>query len=158
MINNDTTWQIHQKYMVQALRLAEVAFDEDEVPIGAIIVHENKIVGKGYNQVQKLNDPTAHAEMIAISAATQTIGQKYIKDATVYVTLEPCPMCAAALVWSKIGRVVYAASDASYGACGSTYHLHQDHHLNHEFEAIQGILEMDSEYLLKSFFLKKRTQ
>ncbi|MEL0010172.1 MAG: nucleoside deaminase, partial [Bacteroidota bacterium] len=122
MINNDTTWQIHQKYMAQALRLAEVAFDEHEVPIGAIIVHENKIVGKGYNQVQKLNDPTAHAEMIAISAATQTIGQKYIKDATMYVTLEPCPMCTAALVWSKIGRVVYAASDASYGACGSIYH------------------------------------
>ena len=158
MINNDTTWQIHQKYMAQALSLAEIAFDEDEVPIGAIIVHENKIVGKGYNQVQKLNDPTAHAEMIAISAATQTIGQKYIKDATMYVTLEPCPMCAAALVWSKIGRVVYAASDASYGACGSIYHLHQDHQLNHEFEAIQGILEMDSEYLLKSFFQKKRTQ
>ncbi len=112
MINNDTTWQIHQMYMAQALRLAQIAFDEDEVPIGAIIVHENKIVGKGYNQVQKLNDPTAHAEMIAISAATQTIGQKYIKDATMYVTLEPCPMCAAALVWSKIGRVVYAASDA----------------------------------------------
>ncbi len=158
MINNDTTWQIHQMYMAQALRLAEIAFDEDEVPIGAIIIHENKIVGKGYNQVQKLNDPTAHAEMIAISAATQTIGQKYIKDATMYVTLEPCPMCAAALVWSKIGRVVYAASDASYGACGSIYHLHQDHHLNHKFEVIQGILEMDSEYLLKSFFQKKRTQ
>lgn len=156
MINNDSIWQIHQKYMTKALQLAEVAFDEDEVPVGAIIVYENKIIGKGYNQVQKLNDPTAHAEMIAISSAIQTIGHKYLKDATMYVTLEPCPMCAGALAWSKITKVVYAASDASYGACGSIYNLHQDGHLNHSFEVIQGILEMDSEYLLKNFFQHKR--
>lgn len=86
-------WQVHQQYMAKALQLAERAFEEGEIPVGAIVVHENQIVGKGYNQVERLNDPTAHAEMLAISAACDTIDSKYLSDCTLYVTLEPCPMC-----------------------------------------------------------------
>lgn len=149
-------WKQHQQFMAKALLLAEKAFEEDEVPIGAVIIHEGRIVGKGYNQVQKLNDPTAHAEMIAISAACATLQSKYLADCTLYVTLEPCPMCAGALVWSKIKTVVYGASDARAGSCGSVFNISANKHLNHQYEVIQGILEADCEYLLQRFFQKKR--
>ena len=114
------------------------------------------IIGKGYNQVEKLSDPTAHAEMIAISAACETLGNKYLKGCTLYVTLEPCPMCAGALVWSKIDTIVYGASDSASGGSGSLFNITSNNNLNHQIEVIQGILEMDSEYLLKSFFGAKR--
>jgi len=149
-------WQVHQRYMVKALQLAEQAFEEGEVPVGAIVVHENQIVGKGYNQVERLNDPTAHAEMIAISAACDTLNNKYLTGCTLYVTLEPCPMCAGGLVWSKIDRVVFGATDSKTGACGSLFNVVQNHQLNHQPEVIQGVLEHDAEYLLKSFFASKR--
>jgi tRNA(adenine34) deaminase len=142
--------------MVKALQLAERAYEEGEIPVGAIVVLNNQIIGKGYNQVEKLKDPTAHAEMIALSAACDTIGNKYLKDATLYVTLEPCPMCAGALVWSKIDKVVYGASDPKAGACGSVLNILNNSDLNHRSEIIQGILEQDSEFLLKSFFSSKR--
>ena len=142
--------------MSRALQLAEQAFEEGEVPVGAIVVHENRIIGKGYNQVERLNDPTAHAEMIAISAACENIGKKYLTDCTLYVTLEPCPMCAGALVWSKIGTIVFGASDAKSGACGSVFNIPQNRHLNHRAEVIQGILENDAQYLLTAFFSSKR--
>lgn len=136
--------------------LAEQALDEDEVPVGAIIVKDDEIIGKGYNQVQRLNDPTAHAEILAISAACANIGEKYLSGCTMYVTLEPCPMCAGALVWSKIDRLVYGAQDARTGACGSLFNLAANQKLNHQAEVIQGIMEKDSEHLLKSFFAKRR--
>jgi tRNA(adenine34) deaminase len=98
-------------YMQQALREARRAFDEGEVPIGAVIVMNDRIIGRGYNQVERLNDCTAHAEMLAITAAFNFLGSKYLMEATLYVTLEPCLMCAGALYWSKIGRIVYAAPD-----------------------------------------------
>ena len=142
--------------MVKALQLAERAYEEGEIPVGAIVVLNNQIIGKGYNQVEKLKDPTAHAEMIALSAACDTIGNKYLKDATLYVTLEPCPMCAGALVWSKIDKVVYGASDPKAGACGSVLNILNNSDFNHRPEIIQGILEQDSEFLLKSFFSSKR--
>jgi tRNA(adenine34) deaminase len=142
--------------MVKALQLAERAYEEGEIPVGAIVVLNNQIIGRGYNQVEKLKDPTAHAEMIALSAACDTIGNKYLKDATLYVTLEPCPMCAGALVWSKIDKVVYGASDPKAGACGSVLNILNNSDLNHRSEIIQGILEQDSEFLLKSFFSSKR--
>lgn len=155
-VSEQPIWQLHQRYMVKALQLAEQAYEEGETPVGAIVVHENQIVGKGYNQVERLKDPTAHAEMIAISAACDTLGNKYLKDATLYVTLEPCPMCAGALVWSKIGRVVFGAADPKAGASGSLLNILENEGLNHQPEVIQGILELDSEYLLKSFFSSKR--
>ena len=157
MSNSDEPlWQSHQRFMAKAVMLAEQAFEEGEVPVGAIVVHNNAIVGKGYNQVERLNDPTAHAEMIAISAACDTLDEKYLGDCTLYVTLEPCPMCAGALVWSKIGTVVFGASDTKAGACGSVFNIVQNNHLNHRAEVIQGILEQDCEYLLTSFFSSKR--
>lgn len=142
--------------MALAVQLAEQAFEEGEIPVGAVVVHEGRVVGKGYNQVQKLNDPTAHAEMIAISAACDTLNNKYLKDCTMYVTLEPCPMCAGALVWSKVGRLVFGASDARSGSCGTVYDITRSPHLNHKVEVIQGILEQDSEYLISSFFEARR--
>ncbi len=157
MSNSDEPiWQSHQRFMVKAIQLAEKAFEEGEVPVGAIVVHNNQIVGKGYNQVERLNDPTAHAEMLAISAACDTLGEKYLSECTLYVTLEPCPMCAGALVWSKIGTVVYGASDSKAGACGSVFNIAQNHQLNHRAEIIQGILEADCQYLLTSFFSSRR--
>ena len=101
----------NEKYMREALREAGFAAAEDEVPIGAVIVCRGRIIGKGHNMTEKLNDPTAHAEMIAITAATEALGGKYLNECTLYVTVEPCPMCAGALAWSQIGRVVYGASD-----------------------------------------------
>ena len=102
-------------FMQQALRQARMAFDADEVPVGAVIVIENKIISRGYNQVEMLADPTAHAEMIALTSAFHYLGSKYLPDATIYITVEPCLMCAGALYWSKIGRIVYGASDEKNG-------------------------------------------
>ena len=104
-----------ERYMREALREASYAAQEDEVPIGAVIICNGKIIGKGHNMTERLNDPTAHAEMIAITAATEAMGGKYLNDCTLYVTVEPCPMCAGALAWSQIGRVVYGASDPKRG-------------------------------------------
>lgn len=148
--------QKHQRYMARAFMLAEQAYDEGEIPVGAIIVKDDQIVGKGYNQVQRLNDPTAHAEMIAVSAACDNIGEKYLSECTLYVTLEPCSMCAGALVWSKLGRLVFGALDARAGACGSLFNLAQNENLNHRVEIIHGVMEKDCEYLLKQFFMNKR--
>lgn len=153
---NEPLWQSHQRFMAKAVLLAEQAFEEGEVPVGAIVVYNNSIVGKGYNQVEKLNDPTAHAEMLAISAACDTIAEKYLTDCTLYVTLEPCPMCAGALVWSKLGTVVFGATDAKSGGCGSLFNIVGNTSLNHKVNVIQGILEHDCEYLLRSFFSSKR--
>lgn len=143
--------------MLQAYRLAEQAYEEDEVPVGALVVHNNRIIGRGYNQVERLKDCTAHAEMLAISAACNTLGDKFLNDCTLYVTLEPCPMCAGALVWSRVERIVFAAPDAKAGACGSLYNLTQSSRLNHQIETIQGVMEQDSEWLLKRFFEEKRS-
>ncbi|MEX2603585.1 MAG: tRNA adenosine(34) deaminase TadA [Gracilimonas sp.] len=151
-------WQQHQRYMARALMLAEQAFEEGEVPVGAVIVHKGEIIGKGYNQVERLNDPTAHAEMIAISAACETINQKYLSECTLYVTLEPCPMCASAVVWSKLGTVVFGASDANAGGCGSVFNISSNKKLNHQVEVIQGVMESECEHLMKAFFREKRAE
>src|SRR5699024_7841888 len=121
---------LHRKYMKQAFILAEQAYDDKEVPVGAIIVQDKRIIGKGYNQTERLNDPTAHAEILAISAACATIDTKYLDECTMYVTLEPCPMCAGALVWSKISRLVFGASDAKAGGCGSMFNIASNKKLN----------------------------
>lgn len=147
---------VHQNYMMQAFHLAEMAYDKGEVPIGAVVVHENRIIGKGYNQVEMLGDSTAHAEMIAISAACSTLQNKYLEDCTLYVTLEPCPMCAGALVWSKIKRIVFGAMDEKAGACGTVFNISSNKKLNHTIEIIQGVMEADCKYLLQEFFKSKR--
>ena len=149
-------WQQHQRFMARAFMLAEHAYDEGEVPVGAIVVHNDQIIGKGYNQVQRLNDPTAHAEMLAISAACETLNEKYLSDCTLYVTLEPCPMCAGASVWSKLGTVVFGASDAVAGGCGSVFNIAENNQLNHKVSVIQGVMEAECEYLMKQFFKEKR--
>lgn len=150
-------WQPHQQFMAKALILAEEAAAAGEVPVGAIIIDANqRILGKGYNQVETLNDPTAHAEMIALSAACESVGSKYLEGCTLYVTLEPCPMCAGALVWSKIDRVVFGALDARAGACGSVFNIAANKRLNHRLELVQGVLEADCEHVLKEFFKLRR--
>lgn len=144
--------------MMQALHQAELAMEKNEVPVGAVVVHKERIVGKGYNQVELMNDPTAHAEMIALSAACNTLQNKYLKECTLYVTLEPCPMCAGAIVWSKLGRVVFGAIDEQAGSCGSIFNIAANKKLNHQTEIIQGILEEESQKLLRTFFKNKRNK
>lgn len=142
--------------MARAFMLAEQAYENDEIPVGAVVVYNDQIIGKGYNQVEMLNDPTAHAEILAISAACETISEKYLSECTLYVTLEPCPMCAGAAMWSKLGTLVFGAQDARSGGCGSVFNIASNKKLNHQIEVIQGIMESESEYLLKEFFKQKR--
>ena len=134
-----------------ALRQAEQALDEDEIPVGAVVVCQGKIVAKAFNQTEILTDVTAHAEMLAITSAAQTIGGKYLKDCTLYVTLEPCLMCAGALYWSQLGRLVFGASEEKRGfrALGSRI-------LHPKTEILGGVLAEESEALLKEFFSRKR--
>ena len=141
---------------MQAFREAERAARMGEVPVGAVLVHDHRIVGRGHNQVELLSDSTAHAEMIALSAGFSHFGEKYLRSCTMYVTLEPCPMCAGALVWSKTGRLVFGAQDADAGACGSLFNIASNKNLNHRIEITQGVMESDCESLLRNFFNKLR--
>jgi len=139
-----------------ALNEAVKAYERDEVPIGCVIVKDNVIIGKGYNQTEQLTDSTAHAEMIAITAACGTLESRFLIGATMYVTLEPCPMCAGALVNSRIERLVFGAYDPKAGACGTLYTITEDERLNHRIHTIGGILDTDSVGILKEYFKKKR--
>lgn len=140
-------------FMRQALAQAQLAFSEDEVPVGAVVVIGNRIIARGYNQVEKLNDPTAHAEIIALTSAFNYLGSKYLPDATLYVTVEPCLMCAGALYWSKIGRIVYGASDEKNGYLHITRDVSPFHP---KTELVKGLLAMECADLMKSFFRQKR--
>ncbi|HEY8920872.1 MAG TPA: nucleoside deaminase [Chitinophaga sp.] len=140
-------------FMQQALKEARKAFDDDEVPVGAVVVMNEQVIGRGYNQVERLNDCTAHAEMIALTAAFNSLGSKYLMEATLYVTLEPCLMCAGALYWSKIGRIVYAARDDKHSYRRSTGE-HIPFHPKTRLE--QGPGETESLQLVKAFFEKRR--
>ena len=141
----------HERYMRDALREAEAARSEDEVPIGAIIICKGRIIGKGHNMTERLNDPTAHAEMIAITAATEALGGKYLNECTLYVTVEPCPMCAGALAWSQIGKVVYGASDPKRGFSKFSPSL-----MHPKTEIVSGILAEDCSTIVTDFFKNKR--
>ena len=143
--------QQHYRYMFQAFKLAEQAYEEGEIPVGAVVVHNDRIIGRGYNQVERLHDPTAHAEILAISAACDTLDSKYLKDCTLYVTLEPCPMCAAALRWAQVGRVVYGASDEKSG-----YLRYNKTLLHPKTELTTDILADESRELMQAFFREKR--
>lgn len=140
-------------FMKEALRQARLAFDKDEVPVGAVIVWDNKIIARGHNQVEMLNDSTAHAEMIAMTAAFNQIGSKYLPEATLYVTLEPCLMCCGAMYWSKLGRIVYGAQDEKNGyrkTTGSNNPFHP------KTEIVHGIMADECAQLMKDFFKRKR--
>jgi tRNA(adenine34) deaminase len=138
-------------YMKKALTEAGKAFDEDEIPIGAIVVYKNKIIGKGYNQTEKLCDVTAHAEMLAISAAENYIGAKYLEDCTMYVTIEPCVMCAGAIKNSRISRLVYGASEPKYGF---TKFISKKFH--DKIEIKNDCMETDCRSIMQEFFKDKR--
>jgi tRNA(adenine34) deaminase len=140
-------------YMKLALKEAQRAFDEGEVPVGAVVVMNDKIIGKGYNQVEKLTDCTAHAEIIAMTSAFNFLGAKYLPDATIYITLEPCLMCCGALYWSKIGRIVYGADDEKNGY-KKTMGLKNPFHP--KTKIVTGIMKEDCAQLMKSFFKAKR--
>ncbi|MBR9974477.1 MAG: tRNA adenosine(34) deaminase TadA [Bacteroidetes bacterium] len=142
----------HEVWMESALRQAERAFEEEEVPVGAVVVHEGRIVGKGYNQNERLKDPTAHAEIIAITAAANALGNKRLDGCTLYVTLEPCAMCAGAIVLARLPVLVFGAYDAKAGACGTLMNIVEDPRLNHRVHVIPGVLDDRSTALLKSFF------
>ncbi|MBI5645382.1 MAG: nucleoside deaminase [Ignavibacteriae bacterium] len=142
----------HERWMELALRQAERAFDEDEVPVGAVVVRQGTVLGKGYNQVERLKDPTAHAEILAITAAANTIGDKRLEGCTLYVTLEPCSMCAGAIVLARLPVLVFGAYDPKAGACGTLFNVVEDTRLNHTVHVIPGVLDYKSTALLKGFF------
>lgn len=139
-------------YMQQALKEAHLAFEKGEVPVGAVVVVNGQIIGRGHNQVELLKDPTAHAEMIALTAAFQYIGAKYLPDATLYVTVEPCVMCAGALYWSKVGRIVWGANDEKNGHRRIT----QQSPFHPKTEILSGILQEPCARLMKEFFQARR--
>jgi len=151
--------------MREALKEAQKAFDRGEVPVGAVIVSKNRVIARAHNQMELLHDPTAHAEMIAITQAadflrSQEEGQHRgsLEKTSIYVTVEPCPMCAGALVMSHCETLVFAAKDPKAGACGSLYNIAQDDRLNHRLNVIGGILEEDSKSLLQEFFKNLRKE
>ncbi len=136
-------------YMKQALREAQKAFDADEVPIGAVIVMKNTIIARGYNQVETLTDSTAHAEILSLTSAFNYLGSKYLPEATIYVTIEPCAMCCGALYWSKIGKIVYGAADEKHGGIAKVK-------LHPKTTIVSNICANDCMALMQNFFRKKR--
>jgi tRNA(adenine34) deaminase len=146
----------HERWMEVALREAQRALISNEVPVGAAVVYQGTIIGKGYNQIESLHDPTAHAEMIAITAASDYLNSKWLENCTLYVTLEPCVMCTGALVLARIPMVVFGAYDPKAGACGTLYNIAQDPRLNHRIHCIGGVLDEKCGSILKDFFMRKR--
>ena len=146
----------HQHFMRLALREAERAYLEDEVPVGAVIVHGENIIAAAHNQREQLHDPTAHAEMIAITQAAEALGSWRLDACVLYVTLEPCPMCAGAIIQARIPWVVYGAADPKAGAVDSLFHLLQDARLNHRCQTTAGVLAPECGDILRRFFQEKR--
>jgi tRNA(adenine34) deaminase len=148
--------QRHSKWMGFAYSQAQKAYDSNEVPVGAVVVYNDKIIGRGHNQKEQLNDPTAHAEIIAITAATNTINDWRLIDCELYVTKEPCPMCAGAIINSRIKHVIFGCYDEKEGCCGSLYQLCGDPRFNHNVLVKGGIMEEDCSNILKDFFKLRR--
>ncbi|MBW7887216.1 MAG: nucleoside deaminase [Bacteroidetes bacterium] len=146
----------HERWMKSALKEAERAFRNDEVPVGAVVVYNNTIIAKGYNQIEMMRDPTAHAEMIALTAAAAHLENKFLKECTLYVTMEPCPMCAGAIVLSRIPVIVFGCYDAKMGACGSAVNITENKKFNHSVHVIGGVLDNECGLIVKEFFEKKR--
>lgn len=153
---SDNLLQPHDRWMRSALQLSRQAFDAGEVPIGAVIVHNDRIIGEGHNQREMLNDPTAHAEMIAITQAAESLGSWRLLDCTMYVTLEPCPMCAGAIVMARIPMVIYGTTDPKGGACHTLYQITDDPRLNHRATVLGGVLQPECRAILQEFFAVQR--
>jgi tRNA(adenine34) deaminase len=145
-----------EKWMEQAFLEAEKAYQKKEVPVGAVVVYENRIIGRGHNLIETLQDPTAHAEILAITAAANYLASWRLDDTSLYVTLEPCSMCAGAILNARIREVVFGASDSKFGACGSVVNILKNERINSDVSMIPGILQIKCESILKDFFIKVR--
>ncbi len=162
--NSPLTLSIEQQekldltFMQRAFELAQQAEQHDEIPVGAVVVHQGKIIGEGFNQSIMLNDPSSHAEMNAIRQAGKFLNNYRLLDCTLYVTLEPCPMCAGLLVHSRIERLVYACNDLKTGAAGSAFNLVNNPQLNHQLEVRSSIMQEECSQLLSSFFKRRRKE
>lgn len=143
-------------FMKAALKEAEKAFYKDETPIGAVITYENKIISRGFNQVETLKDATAHAEMIAITSAANYLQEWRLNDCELYVTVEPCLMCTGAILLSRIKTIYFGICDPKFGACGSIYNAAEEGKLNHKVKVFSGLMSEECEMLMKQFFLNKR--
>lgn len=149
---------LDEQMMRIALREAERALDTEDVPVGAVVVREGRVIGRGFNQREALQDPTAHAEMIALTAAAAEVRSWRLEGCTLYVTLEPCTMCAGAIVLARIDRLVFGADDPKAGACGSVYNIIEDGRLNHRPRMTAGILAAECGELLRTFFVRQRAK
>jgi tRNA(adenine34) deaminase len=157
-LNSIFTIQKDEYFMQAAIREAQRADENGDVPIGCIIVYDGIIIGKAHNQREQLTDPTAHAEMIAITQAAEYLQSWRLHGCTIYVTLEPCTMCAGAMVLGRIDRLVYGCRDPKTGACGSLYNIVQDERLNHRVEITAGVLEQECSAMLSDFFVRRRLE
>ncbi len=151
-----TQAQIDERYMRMAIDAAHIAEENGDVPIGAVIVYQDQVIGRAYNQREQLPDPTAHAEIVALTQAATFMETWRLHGCTIYVTLEPCPMCAGALVLGRLDRLVYGCNDPKAGACGSLYDIVRDERLNHRLEVTSGVLANECAKLLQDFFRKRR--
>jgi tRNA(adenine34) deaminase len=148
----------HEYFMKAALRQAKRAEAMDEVPVGAVIVKDGRIVARGFNQREKTNDPTGHAEVIAIRQAARKLQSWRLSGCSLYVTIEPCSMCAGAILWSRLDRIVYGAKDPKGGALGSSYNLFEQKNLNHHPEVVEGVLVHECQALISNYFKNKRSK
>ncbi|HEY3226567.1 MAG TPA: tRNA adenosine(34) deaminase TadA [Planctomycetota bacterium] len=147
-----------RRWMEQAIRQAELAAEAGEVPVGAIIVKDGRMLSRGHNQVEQLRDATAHAEMLAITAAEEALDNWRLEGAEIYVTLEPCAMCAGAMVLSRVSRIIYGAKDPAAGACGSVFDIVSEPRLKHRIPVVRGVLDDRCGALLKNFFRSRRAE
>lgn len=147
-----------KEWMQRAFELAQKAKEHDEVPVGAVIVYQDQIIGEGWNQPISSNDPTAHAEIIALRDAGNKVGNYRLPNATMYVTLEPCAMCAGAILHARLSKIIFAVADPKTGACGSIFNLLQAEELNHKVEIDKGIMEDECRSLIQTFFKEKRSK
>ena len=143
-------------FMKEALREAQKAYEKGEVPVGAVAVYKNQIIGRGHNQTEQLQDPTAHAEILAITAAANALSSWRLNDVEMFATLEPCTMCAGALVLARVKRIIFGTRDPKFGGCGSVFNIVSEKKLNHQIEITAGVMENEAVTLMKSFFREKR--
>ncbi len=148
--------KIDEIYMSEAIKEAKKAFEEDEVPIGCVIVYKRRIIARSYNQVEKLFDPTAHAEILAITQAANYLKSKWLNSVSLYVTIEPCSMCAGAMVLARVKNLIYGADDPKTGACGTVVNIVSNERLNHRIKVKKEVLKEECSSLLKEFFKRKR--
>ncbi|NLE91763.1 MAG: nucleoside deaminase [Elusimicrobia bacterium] len=145
-------------FMREAVKEARKAFDDDEVPVGCVIVHKKKIIARAHNQIERLKDPTAHAEMLALTAAANALEMKWLNQSSVYVTIEPCAMCSGALVLARVEKLFYGADDPKTGACGSVFNITDNRRLNHRIKVRKGLLAEECGALVSGFFARKRAK